>query len=96
MPPLARFTCRRPCRRLFSDQRTSIVQQRGGHDDTPERSQQHPSRHSLQDSPQTPIFVSNYERGQRRIDVLKMLRIVEGLKGNPRRVFGGILRRRTG
>ena len=39
-------------------------------------------------------FVSNYERGQRRIDVLEMLRIVEALKGDPRRVFGDILRRR--
>ena len=41
-------------------------------------------------------FVSNYERGQRRIDVLEMLRIVEALKGDPRRVFGDILRRRGG
>ena len=38
-------------------------------------------------------FVSNYERGQRRIDVLEMLRIVGALKGDPRRVFGDILRR---
>jgi predicted transcriptional regulator len=28
-------------------------------------------------------FVSNYERGQRRIDVLELLRIVEALKGDP-------------
>ena len=40
-------------------------------------------------------FVSNYERGQRRIDVLEMLRIVEALKGNPRRVFAEILERRA-
>ena len=38
-------------------------------------------------------FVSNYERGQRRIDVLELLRIVEVLKGNPRRVFADILNR---
>jgi transcriptional regulator with XRE-family HTH domain len=41
-------------------------------------------------------FISNYERGQRRIDVLEMLRIVEALKGDPRRVFSDILRRRSG
>jgi transcriptional regulator with XRE-family HTH domain len=41
-------------------------------------------------------FVSNYERGQRRIDVLELLRIVEALKGNPRRVFADILKRRGG
>ena len=29
----------------------------------------------------------NYQRGQRRIDVLELLRIVEALKGNPKRVF---------
>ena len=39
-------------------------------------------------------FVSNYERGQRRIDVLELLRIVEALKDNPRRVFADILSRR--
>jgi Helix-turn-helix len=36
-------------------------------------------------------FVSNYERGQRRIDVLELLRIVEVLGANPRKVFGDIL-----
>ena len=41
-------------------------------------------------------FVSNYERGQRRIDVLEMLRIVEALKGNPRRMFADILKRSGG
>ena len=30
-------------------------------------------------------FVSNYERGNRRIDVLELLRIVEALKADPRR-----------
>jgi transcriptional regulator with XRE-family HTH domain len=41
-------------------------------------------------------FVSSYERGQRRIDVLEMLRIVEALGGNPRRVFADILKRSGG
>jgi predicted transcriptional regulator len=41
-------------------------------------------------------FISNYERGQRRIDVLEMLRIVEALRGDPRRVFEEILKRRGG
>jgi transcriptional regulator with XRE-family HTH domain len=40
-------------------------------------------------------FVSSYERGQRRIDVLELLRIVEALEGNPRRVFDDILKRRN-
>jgi transcriptional regulator with XRE-family HTH domain len=39
-------------------------------------------------------FVSNYERGQRRIDVLELLRIVEALDGNASRVFADILARR--
>ena len=41
-------------------------------------------------------FVSNYERGQRRIDVLELLRIVEALGGEPRTVFMDILGRRVG
>ena len=40
-------------------------------------------------------FVSNYERGQRRIDVLELLRIVDALKGDARAVFMDILRRRA-
>ncbi len=40
-------------------------------------------------------FVSNYERGQRRIDVLELLRIVEALKGDARRVFAEIIKRRS-
>ena len=32
-------------------------------------------------------FVSNYERGQRRIDVLELLRIIEALKGDARLIF---------
>ena len=35
-------------------------------------------------------FVSNYERGQRRFDVLELLRIVEAFDGDPRRVFNDI------
>lgn len=34
----------------------------------------------------------NYETGQRRISLLELLRIVEALKGEPRRVFADILR----
>jgi transcriptional regulator with XRE-family HTH domain len=40
-------------------------------------------------------FVSNYERGQRRIDVLELLRIVEALKGDARAVFTDIVARRA-
>jgi transcriptional regulator with XRE-family HTH domain len=40
-------------------------------------------------------FVSNYERGQRRIDVLELLRIVEALRGDARSVFRDILKRRS-
>jgi hypothetical protein len=40
--------------------------------------------------------VSNYERGQRRIDVLELLRIVEALKSDARFVFSDILVRRAG
>jgi transcriptional regulator with XRE-family HTH domain len=40
-------------------------------------------------------FVSNYERGQRRIDVLELLRIVEALGGNARALFTDIVRRRS-
>jgi hypothetical protein len=39
------------------------------------------------------VSLSNYERGQRRIDVLELLRIVEALQGNPRRVFADIQNR---
>jgi transcriptional regulator with XRE-family HTH domain len=38
-------------------------------------------------------FVSNYERGQRRIDVLELLRIVDALKADPRIVFSDIVDR---
>lgn len=41
-------------------------------------------------------FVSNYERGQRRIDVLELLRIVEALGGSARAVFMDIIARRGG
>jgi transcriptional regulator with XRE-family HTH domain len=35
-------------------------------------------------------FVSNYERGQRRIDVLELLRIMEALDGDPHRVLSDV------
>jgi hypothetical protein len=38
-------------------------------------------------------FVSNCERGQRRIDVLELLRIVEALEGDARAVFMDIAKR---
>jgi hypothetical protein len=38
-------------------------------------------------------FVSNYERGQWRIDVLELLRIVEALEGDPGKVFSVVLSR---
>jgi transcriptional regulator with XRE-family HTH domain len=41
-------------------------------------------------------FVSNYERGNRRIDVLELLRIVDALKGDPRTVFMDIVARKAG
>jgi len=40
-------------------------------------------------------FISSYERGQRRIDVLELLRIVETLKSDPRAVFTDIIARRA-
>jgi transcriptional regulator with XRE-family HTH domain len=41
-------------------------------------------------------FVSNYERGNRRIDVLELLRIVDALDADPRKVFMDIVARRAG
>jgi hypothetical protein len=40
-------------------------------------------------------FVSNYERGQRRIDVLELLRIVDALEGDARAIFTDIIGRRA-
>jgi transcriptional regulator with XRE-family HTH domain len=40
-------------------------------------------------------FVSNFERGQRRLDVLELMRIAEVLGADPRRVFAEIVRRIT-
>ena len=40
------------------------------------------------DKPQS--FVSNYERGQRRIDVLELLRIMDALDGDPYRVLSDV------
>lgn len=36
-------------------------------------------------------FVSNYERGQRRIDILELLRIVDALESDARFIFNDIL-----
>jgi transcriptional regulator with XRE-family HTH domain len=41
-------------------------------------------------------FVSNYERGQRRVDVLELLRIIEILDRDPIEIFRAILARRGG
>jgi transcriptional regulator with XRE-family HTH domain len=38
-------------------------------------------------------FVSSYERGQRRVDILELIRIVEALAGNPIDVVEDIMRR---
>jgi transcriptional regulator with XRE-family HTH domain len=38
-------------------------------------------------------FVSSYERGQRRVDVLELIRIVETLAGDPIEVVEDIMRR---
>jgi transcriptional regulator with XRE-family HTH domain len=40
-------------------------------------------------------FVSAYESGQRRIDVLELLLIVDALEGDARAVFDEIRERRT-
>jgi transcriptional regulator with XRE-family HTH domain len=40
-------------------------------------------------------FVSNYERGQRRIDVLELLRIIEVMDRDPIEIFREILVRRA-
>ena len=37
-------------------------------------------------------FVSSYEAGQRRIDVLELIRIADALQADARRVFADILR----
>ena len=39
-------------------------------------------------------FVSAYECGQRRIDILEFLRISEALRADPRQIFASILERR--
>jgi transcriptional regulator with XRE-family HTH domain len=41
-------------------------------------------------------FVSNYEKGQRRIDVLELIRIADALDDDSRDVFADILARRAG
>jgi transcriptional regulator with XRE-family HTH domain len=39
-------------------------------------------------------FVSNYERGQRRIDILELLRVVDALDVDPIALFREILKRK--
>ena len=39
-------------------------------------------------------FVSDYEAGQRRIDLMEFLLIIEALDADPRRVFADIVRER--
>jgi transcriptional regulator with XRE-family HTH domain len=38
-------------------------------------------------------FVSSYERGQRRVDILELIRIVEALAGDPIEIIRDIMRR---
>jgi transcriptional regulator with XRE-family HTH domain len=38
-------------------------------------------------------FVSSYERGQRRVDILELVRIVEALAGDPVEIVEDIIRR---
>ena len=40
-------------------------------------------------------FVSAYERGQRRIDILEFLRISDALRAEPRELFASIVDRRS-
>ena len=39
-------------------------------------------------------FVSSMERGQRRIDVLELIRVAEGLQVDPRKLFAAIVSRK--
>ena len=39
-------------------------------------------------------FVSAYEQGQRRVDLLEFLRIIDALRADPRQVFATIVERR--
>lgn len=41
-------------------------------------------------------FVSNYESGQRRVDVLELIRIAQGLGADPVRLFADVLARQKG
>jgi transcriptional regulator with XRE-family HTH domain len=41
-------------------------------------------------------FVSSYERGQRRVDVLELVRIVEAIGDDPARIFADVLARHPG
>lgn len=37
-------------------------------------------------------FVSSYERGQRRLDLLEFLAVVDALSADPRRTFNSVLK----
>lgn len=41
-------------------------------------------------------FISNYERGQRRIDALELIRIAQALGADPVRVFSDVMTRHAG
>jgi transcriptional regulator with XRE-family HTH domain len=41
-------------------------------------------------------FVSNYESGQRRIDVLELMRIADALDADPREIFSDIFASQRG
>ena len=41
-------------------------------------------------------FVSNYENGQRRIDLLEFIRIMDALRADPIEVFRSIIRKSSG
>lgn len=40
-------------------------------------------------------FISSYESGQRRVDVLELVRICEELEADPRRVFADVVSRQN-
>jgi transcriptional regulator with XRE-family HTH domain len=41
-------------------------------------------------------LISAYERGQRRIDLLEFLTVMDAIKADPQKVFGQILERAAG
>ena len=42
------------------------------------------------------FFISNYERRQRRLDILELFRIVDALKADPRKVLDPIIAAKRG